>query len=85
MHDAQLHDNEASNVWRVLQRLKNYIKDQKGKSSTTGTLPHPNGTIVWNVCLMRSETRVGRITGYAHSQGVKSIKKSLQKLIIFTL
>ena len=22
MHDAQMHDNEASNVWRVLQRSK---------------------------------------------------------------
>ena len=22
MHDAHMHDNEASNTWRVLQRLK---------------------------------------------------------------
>ena len=22
MHDAQMHDNEASNTWRVLQRSK---------------------------------------------------------------
>ena len=22
MHDAQMHDNETSNAWRVLQRLK---------------------------------------------------------------
>ena len=22
MHDAQMHDNEASNAWMVLQRLK---------------------------------------------------------------
>ena len=22
MHDAQMHDNEASNAWKVLQRLK---------------------------------------------------------------
>ena len=22
MHDAQMHDNEASNAWRVLQRSK---------------------------------------------------------------
>ena len=79
MHDAQLHDNEASNVWRVLQRLKNYIKDQKGKSSTTGTLPHLNGTIVWNECLMRSETKVGRIRiRDEHRQGGKNIKKFLQ-------
>ena len=57
---------------------KNWIKDQKSKSSTIGTLPHPNGMIVWNECLMRSETRVGRIrTGDAHKQGVKSIKHFL--------
>ena len=37
---------------------KNYIKDQKSKSSTIGTFPHPNRTIVWNECLMKSETRV---------------------------
>ena len=37
---------------------KNYIKDQKSKSSTIGTFPHPNRTIVWNECLMKSATRV---------------------------
>ena len=54
---------------------KNKIKDQKSKSSTIGTLPYPNETIVWNECLKRSEMRVGRMrTGDAHSQGVKGIK-----------
>ena len=38
----------------------------------------PNGTIVWNECLKRIETRVGRMrTRDAHSQGVKSIKHFL--------
>ena len=63
---------------------KKQIKDQKSKSSTIGTLPHPNGTIVWNECLMRSETRVGRMrTGDAHRQGGKNIKNFFQKLTIF--
>ena len=34
---------------------KNYIKDQKSKSLTTRTLPHPNKTIVWNEHLMKRE------------------------------
>ena len=47
---------------------KNKIKDQTSKSSTIGALSHPNGMIVWNECLKRSETRVGRMrTGDAHS------------------
>ena len=58
---------------------KNQIKDQKSKSSTIGILPHPNGTIVWNECLMRSEMRVGRI----RTRG-KSIKNFLQLLNIFS-
>ena len=29
MHDAQMHDNEASNTWRVLQRSKEL--DQRPK------------------------------------------------------
>ena len=79
MHDTQMHDNEASNAWRVLQRSKELDQGQKkSKSSTIETLPHPNGTILWNECLMRSETRVGRMrTGDAHSQRVKSIKHFL--------
>ena len=61
---------------------KNQIKDQKSKSSIIRTLPHPNGMIVWNECLMRSETRVGRmITGDAHRQGVKSIKSMKLKFL----
>ena len=60
---------------RSYKDRKNQIKDQKSKNSTIGTLPHPNGMIVWNECLMRSETKVGRMrTGDAHSQGVKNIK-----------
>ena len=63
---------------------KNQLKDQKSISSTIGTLSHPNGTIVWNECLIRSETRVGRMrTGDAHRQGSKNIKNFLQKLTIF--
>ena len=63
---------------------KNQIKDQKSKSSTIGTLPHPNGTIVWNECLMRSEMRVRRMrTGDAHRQGGKNIKNFFQQLTIF--
>ena len=57
-------------------------KDRKIRSRTKRTkaqLPHPNGTIVWNECLMRSETKVGRIRiGDAHRQGGKNIKKFLQ-------
>ena len=46
---------------------KNQIKNQKSVSLTIGTLPHPNRMIVWNECLMRSETRVGKMrTGDAH-------------------
>ena len=57
---------------------KNQIKDQKSKSTTIGTLPHTNGTIVWNECLKRSETRVERMrTGDAYRQGVKSTKHFL--------
>ena len=63
---------------------KNQIKDQKSISSTIRTLPHPNGTIVWNECLMRNETRVGRMTtGDANRQGGKNIKNFLQQLTIF--
>ena len=63
---------------------KNQIKDRKSKSSTIGTLPHPNGTIVWNECLMKTETRVGRmITGDAHRQGGKNNENFLQQLTIF--
>ena len=63
---------------------KNQINDQKSKSSTIRTLPHPNGMIVWNECLMRSETRVGRIrTRDAHRQGGKSINNLFQQHTIF--
>ena len=57
---------------------KKWIKDQKSISLTIVTLPYPNRMIVWNECLMGSETKVGRMrTGDAHSQGVKSIKHFL--------
>ena len=57
--------------------------DQKNISSTIGTLPHPNETIVWNECLMRSEMRVGRMRmGDAYRQGGKNIKNFLQQLTI---
>ena len=48
-----------------IERIRSRTK--RAKSSTIGTLPHSNGMIVWNKCLMRSETRVGRMrTGDAH-------------------
>ena len=57
MHEGSYKDRE------------NKIKEQKSKSSTIGTLPHPNETLVWNECLMRRETRVGRMrTGDAYRQ-----------------
>ena len=60
------------------------LRTNKSISSTIRTLPHPNGMIVWNECLMRSETRVGRMrTKDAHRQGGKNIKNFLQKLTIF--
>ena len=60
---------------------KNLIKDQKSISSNIRTLSHPNGMIVWNECLMRSEMRVGRMkTGDARSQGCKNIKNFLKNL-----
>ena len=63
---------------------KNQINDQKNKSSTIGTLSHPNGMIVWNKCLMRSETKVGRMrTEDAHRQGGKSINNLFQQYTIF--
>ena len=63
---------------------KNYIKDQKSKNSTIGTFLHPNRMIVWNECLMRSETKVERMrTGDAHRQGGKSINNLFQQHTIF--
>ena len=58
MHDAQMNEDISSNIWRVLQRSKEL--DQ-------GALSHPNETSAWSECLMRSETKVGRIrTGDTH-------------------
>ena len=63
MHEGSYKDRE------------NKIKEQKSKSSTIGTLPNPNTVIVWNECLMRSETRVGRMRiRDAHRQVIESIK-----------
>ena len=84
MHTKKMQD--AQNAWKYdIECMKGPIKierirsrTKKSKSSTIWTLPHPNGTIVWNECLKRSETRVGTMrTGDAHSQGVKSIKHFL--------
>ena len=56
-----------------IERIRSRTK--RAKAQMIGTLPHPNTTIVWNECLMRSGMRVGRIrTEDAHRQGVKSIK-----------
>ena len=74
----KMHEDMTFNAWRVLQRSKKLDQEPKEQSSTIGTLPHLNGTIFWNECLKRSETRVRRMkTGDAHSQGVKSIKHFL--------
>ena len=63
---------------------KNQINDQKSISSIIGTLPHPNGMIVWNECFMKSEMRAEKIrTGDAHRQGGKNIINIFQKLTIF--
>ena len=60
---------------------KNLIKDQKSISSTIRILSHPNGMIVWNECLMRSEMRVRRMKiGDTRSQGCKNIKNFLKNL-----
>ena len=60
-----------------IERIRSRTK--RAKSSTIGTLPHPNGMIFWNECLMRSETRVRRMrTEDAYSQGGKNIKIFLQ-------
>ena len=74
-----MHDDMTFNAWRVLQRSKELDQRQKkNTSSTIRTLPHPNGMIVWNECLMGCETRVGRMkTGNAHRQGGKCIKHFL--------
>ena len=64
--------NGSAKIVRIRSRT------QKSKSSTIGTIPHPNTMIVWNECLMRGEMRVGRMrNGDAHRQGVKSIKHFL--------
>ena len=71
-----MHEDMTDNA---LKRSKELDQGQKKrKSAAIGTLPHPNTTIIWNECLMRSETRVGRMrTEDAHRQGVKSIKHFL--------
>ena len=62
----------------------NQIKNQKSVSLTIGILSRPNGMIVWNECLMRSETKVGRMRiGDAHRQGGKSINNLFQQHTIF--
>ena len=78
MQDPQMHDNEASSAWKSYKDQKNMIKGKKILSPIIGTLPHPNGTIVWSECLMRREMRVGRMRiRDAHRQWVKSIKQFL--------
>ena len=67
-----------------IERIRSMTKKKKCKTSTIGALPHPTGSIVWNECLMKSETRVGGMrTGDAHRQGGKNIKNLLQQLTIF--
>ena len=73
-----MHEDMTFNARRVLQKSKELDQGLKKQNSIIRTLPHPNGTIVWNECLKRSETRVGRMrTEDAYSQGVKSIKHFL--------
>ena len=47
MQDAQMHDNEASNAWRVLQRLKEL--DQEPKEPKLN-YRNPSSS-KWNGCL----------------------------------
>ena len=58
-----------------IERIRSRTK--RAKSSTIGTLPHPNGMIFWNECLMRSKTRVGRMRTEMH------IDKELRALNTF--
>ena len=84
MHNAKIHDNKASNAWKVLQRSKELDQGPKEHKLNHRNLHHPNEMIVWNECLMRSETRVGKMrTEDAHRQGDKNIKNFLQQLTIF--
>ena len=47
MHDAQMHDNETSNAWRVLQRSKELDQEPKEQKFN-----HRNPTSSkWNDCL----------------------------------
>ena len=47
MHDAQMHDNEVSNAWRVLQRSKELNQGPKEQK-----LNHRNpSSSKWNDCL----------------------------------
>ena len=73
-----MHDNEAFNAWRVLQRLKELNEGPKEQK-----LNHMNpSSSKWNDCLewMSHEKwdEVGRMrTGDAHRQGGKNIKNFL--------
>ena len=52
---------------RVLQRLKELDQRPKEQKLNHRNLSHPNGMIVRNECLIRSETKVRRMrTGDAH-------------------
>ena len=74
----KMHEDMTFNARKVLQRSKELNRGPKEQKLNHRNPSHPNTKIVWNDCLMRSETRVGRMrTGYAHRQGVKSIKHFL--------
>ena len=69
---------QASILKRDVKIKRIRSRTKQGKIPTIGTLPHPNGMIIWNECPKRSETRVGKMRiRDAHSQGVKSIKHFL--------
>ena len=64
MLEEQMHKDVASSAWRVLQRSKEL--DQGPKEHKLNHRSQ-NGTIFWSECLIRSETRFGRMrTGDAH-------------------
>ena len=67
-----------------------FYKDKKKldqgpkESSTIRTFLYPNETIVWNECLMRHETKVGKMrTRDAHTQEGKNIKKKISTTFHF--
>ena len=85
MHDVQMHDNEASNAWRVIQKSKEldqgpkeYKLNHRNPSSSK-----QNDYLQW--VSHEKWYGVGRMRiGDAHRQWGKNIKNFLQQLTIFS-